>query len=77
MIESDLAPGIARSKGAAHHCPFCSEGSGRLFNVALKGSVRTLTYQCGDCKQQWTINDYCPGPNDPPFPTQSGDGADE
>jgi uncharacterized protein (DUF983 family) len=77
MNGPDLASGMAHSKGAAPHCPSCSRGSGRLFSVALKGSVRTMTYQCESCKQQWPVSDYCPGPNDPPSQAHIGDSENE
>ena len=72
MQQPDLAAHADRLENrAAALCPVCKKRTGRLFSVALKGSERTLTYQCVDCKRPWPVVDYSPGPNDPPVsPTQ-------
>ena len=66
MTQPDVATPTDRVTKGTPLCPFCQKPTGRLFSVALKGSQRTLTYRCVDCKRPWPVVDYSPGPNDPP-----------
>ena len=66
MTQPELVSDMERPTAEAPLCPSCSKGTGRLFSVTLKGTVRTLTYQCEDCRQPWPVIDHWPGPNDPP-----------
>ena len=77
MTQPDSATHMDQSKHGASVCPSCEKQSGRLFSVTLKGPVKTLTYQCGDCKQQWPMIDYCPDPSDLSCRAQSSNSEDD
>ena len=68
MMQPDLAANSERGRDGTAPCPSCNTPTGRLFSVSLKGSERTLRYQCAGCGQEWPVTDYCPGPNDPAVP---------
>ena len=67
-MQTELAALKDRATDGTLPCPFCEKGSGRLCSVALKGTKKTLTYECVDCKQPRPVIDYCPFPNDPLVP---------
>ena len=60
MMQPDSAIGGEHVTDATRLCPNCGTLTARLFSVALKRSERTLTYLCAECKQEWSVIDFCP-----------------
>ena len=77
MTQPKSAVHVSRMTDGNALCPSCEKRAGRLFSVALKGSVKTLTYRCVDCNQQWPVIDFSPAASDPSFRAQGSNSEDE
>jgi len=60
MMQPDSAIDVERVTDATRLCPKCHTVTARLFSVALKQSERTLSYQCTECKLEWSVVDFSP-----------------
>jgi transposase-like protein len=77
MMQPESAAHVNCLTDGNPRCPSCEKRTGRLFSVALKGSVKTLTYRCVDCNQQWLVIDFSPGATDPSFRAQRSTSEDD